>query len=371
MRRFLPIAFTACFVFVGALRASGQAVLLLEEPFAKFGHFNPTGHAAIYLPGVCAETPVVLRHCKAGELGAVISRYHRIDGYDWIAVPLVSYLYAVDDVAEIPKAANRSLEAELRDTYRRQHLEVVAPDGPKGATPKGEWIQLVGSSYDRKIYGFEIPATAEQDERLIEDFNARRNRGHFNLLFHNCADFSRSVIDTYYAPHAMHRNWIADVGITTPKQLVRSLERTSRERGTPLHVFVIPQVPGSIPRSIRVDGLLEAFLKRKYVLPVAVLHPFVAGSLALAYLGDGRFSLPKDPVALDVAALSRNAMDQAAMDQAAIERSLIPGFLPAESALSLVVTQPAASAAQEQASATSERQQETERATPVNMHTGN
>ncbi len=332
MRRFFPIVFAVMFCLAGAVRACGQAALLMEEPFGKFGRFNPTGHAAIYLARVCVETPVMLRQCEPGELGSVISRYHRIDGYDWIAMPLVPYLYAVDDVKDIPKTANRSLEAELRDTYRRQYLQDLIPDGPNGTMPKGEWIQLVGSSYDRKIYGFQLPTTVQQDERLIADFNTRRNVGHFNLLFHNCADFARTVINTYYYPHAMRRNFIADVGITTPKELVRSLERTSRKRGIPLQVFVIPQVPGSIPRSIRVDGVLEAFLKRKYVLPVAVLHPVVAGSLAMVYLTDGRFSLPKNPAVLDVTVLS-----QAALGLAELERSSPAESLPMESAVTLAV----------------------------------
>jgi hypothetical protein len=333
MRRFFPIAFAVIFMLAGAVRACGQAALLMEEPFGKFGRFNPTGHAAIYLARVCVETPVMLRACEPGELGSVISRYHRVDGYDWIAMPLVPYLYAVDDVKDIPKTANRSLEAELRDTYRRQYLQELVPDGPNGAAPKGEWIQLVGSSYDRKIYGFEVPTTAEQDARLIDDFNTRRNTGRFNLLFHNCADFARTVINTYYYPRAMRRNWIADVGITTPKELVRSLERSSRKRGIPLQIFVIPQVPGSIPRSIRVDGVVEAFLKRKYVVPVAVLHPVVAGSLALVYLTDGRFSLPKNPAVLDVTVLS-----QAALGLAEVERSSPTEPVPMESAVTLAVT---------------------------------
>jgi hypothetical protein len=320
-------------MLAGSVRVYAQAALLMEEPFGKFGRFNPTGHAAIYLARVCVETPVMLRPCEPGELGSVISRYHRVDGYDWIAMPLVPYLYAVDDVKDIPKTANRSLEAELRDTYRRQYLQDLVPDGPNGATPKGEWIQLVGSSYDRKIYGFEVPTTAEQDARLIDDFNTRRNTGHFNLLFHNCADFARTVINTYYYPRAMRRNWIADVGITTPKELVRSLERTSRKRGIPLQVFVIPQVPGSIPRSIRIDGVLEAFLKRKYVVPVAVLQPVVAGSLAVVYLADGRFSLPKNPAVLDVTVLS-----QAALGLAEVERSSPTEPVPMESAVTLAVT---------------------------------
>lgn len=335
MRRFFPIVFAVTFALAGAVQAYGQAALLMEEPFGKFGRFNPTGHAAIYLARVCVETPVMLRQCDPGELGSVISRYHRVNGYDWIAMPLVPYLYAVDDVKEIPKTANRSLEAELRDAYRRQYLQDLIPDGPNGTMPKGEWIQLVGASYDRKIYGFQLPTTVEQDERLIEDFNTRRNTGRFNLLFHNCADFARTVINTYYYPHAMRRNWIADVGITTPKELVRSLQRTSRKRGIPLQVFVIPQVPGSIPRSVRVDGVLEAFLKRKYVVPVAVLQPVVAGSLALVYLADGRFSLPKNPAVLDVAALS-----QAALELAELERLTPTEWVPIKSAVTLAVTHP-------------------------------
>ena len=344
------------------MRACGQAALLLEEPFAKFGRFNPTGHAAIYLARVCAQTPVVLRRCEPGELGVVISRYHHIHGYDWIATPLVPYLYAVDDVKEIPKTANRSLEAELRDSYRRQYLKDLVPDGPNGATPKGEWIQLVGSSYDRKIYGFEIPTTAEQDDRLIAEFNSRRNKAHFNILYRNCADFSRTVINTYYYPHAMRRNWIADVGITTPKEIVRSLQRTSRKRGIPLQVFMIPQVPGSIPRSIRVDGVLEAFLKRKYVLPVAVFHPVVAGSLALVYLTDGRFSLPKNPAVLDVAAMS-----QAALGLAEVERSSPTESMPLQSALTLAVTHTSVADAMTQQD-TEETSSGAEEATPLRMH---
>ncbi len=44
----------------------------------------------------------------------------------------------------------------LRDAYRRKHLLALAPDDAAGQMPEGDWVQLVGSSYDRKIYGFEI-----------------------------------------------------------------------------------------------------------------------------------------------------------------------------------------------------------------------
>jgi len=86
--------------WAGSARAS--ATLLLEEPYGKLGFFTATGHAAVYLSGVCAETPLVLRPCAPGELGAVISRYDGIGDYDWVAIPLISYLYAVEKPDDIP-----------------------------------------------------------------------------------------------------------------------------------------------------------------------------------------------------------------------------------------------------------------------------
>jgi hypothetical protein len=290
--------------FLGLLATSGprahaDAALLMEEPYAQFGAFNPTGHAAIYLNHVCAETPTRLRPCRPGEPGAVISRYHKIDGYDWLAIPLVPYLYAVEHVEDVPTSADRALEASLRDRYRRDHLELYVPDvteGKKaGEIPDGEWTQLVGASYDRRIYGFEIQTTPEEDTEFMNRFNDSRNVGHFNLLFHNCADFSRTLLNVYY-PHSIHRNFFVDVGITTPKQVARSLTKyAARHPELNFSTFMIPQVPGSLPRSHPVDGVVESVVKsKKYVLPLAVLTPEVTAGLVVAYLTDGRFKAPKD-----------------------------------------------------------------------------
>src|SRR5437588_11853103 len=82
--------------------AHAQATLLLEEPYSYDGTFAGTGHAAVYLARVCAETPTTLRRCQPGESGVVVSRYHHVGGRDWIAVPLIPYLYAVTDPTSIP-----------------------------------------------------------------------------------------------------------------------------------------------------------------------------------------------------------------------------------------------------------------------------
>jgi hypothetical protein len=275
--------------------AHASIALLMEEPYGKFGAFNPTGHAAIYLNHICAETPTQLRPCRAGEYGTVISRYHKIHHEDWIAMPLVAYLYAVDDVSQIPTSSDREASMALMEGYWRAHLQELAPPKKDGSVPDGEWIQLVGESYIRKMHGFQVDSTPEQDDRLISYFNDTRNVGHFNLFLHNCADFSRALINMQF-PGAIHRSILADLGITTPKQVAKSLVKYGQKHPElNMTAFIIPQVPGSIPRSHAVDGVAESFVKsKKYILPLVVLQPEFAGALAVGYLAKGRMSLPKD-----------------------------------------------------------------------------
>jgi hypothetical protein len=283
-------------------RAHGAVALLMEEPYGEFGAMNPTGHAAVYLSHICAASPTELRLCHDGEYGVVLSRYHKINGLDWIAIPLIPYLYAVEDVSQVPPAVDKAQVERLRDAYRRAHLESLAPDSnKKDGVPKGEWTQLIGASYDRKIHGFQVVSTREEDERFIALFNDKKNVGHFNLLFHNCADFSRLVMDTYL-PHAVHRNFIADVGLMTPKQAARSLVAYGKAHPeVEMSAFVIDQVAGSVPRSHGVDGVAESLVKsKKYLIPLAVLSPEFAGGVVVAYLVDGRLTLPKNARVFEV-----------------------------------------------------------------------
>jgi hypothetical protein len=294
------LALLALAFLVQATWARASVALLMEEPFGKFGAMNPTGHAAVYLNHICASSPTELRLCKPGEYGVVISRYHKIAGYDWIAIPLIPYLYAVDDASEVPTSVDKANVARLRDAYRRKYLEALAPDTSKGKAPKGEWIQLVGSSYDRTIHGFQVTSTTDQDERFIALFNDRRNVGHFNLLFHNCADFSRSVLDIYL-PGAIHRSFIADLGLTTPKQVARELVKYDEKHPeTDMSAFVIPQIAGSVKRSHPVKGVSESLVKsKKYLIPMTILAPELTGGMVVAYLARGRMKLPDDPVIFD------------------------------------------------------------------------
>jgi hypothetical protein len=166
-------------------------------------------------------------------------------------------LYAVEKQEDIPLFADKKLVAFLRDRYRRNHLESLVPDLPDGETPDGDWYELIGASYIRTIYSFEIETSPEQDAKLIRTLNERPNRHRWNLVAANCADFVRQIINSYY-PHSVHRSIIGDLGMTTPKQLARTLSKYSR-RHPELQTssFLIPQVPGTIPPSKRVRGVLE------------------------------------------------------------------------------------------------------------------
>jgi hypothetical protein len=283
-----------------ASQVRADATLLLEEPYGHLGAFTATGHAAVYLSGICAESPTILRSCREGETGVVLSRYKRVGGYDWLAIPLIPYLYAVEEPDEIPLFANPKIVAFLRNQYRKNHLEAIAPDDRNGEPPQGNWTELAGAAYDRTIYGFSIETSREQDELFIRKYNTRPNVSQFDLLTNNCADFAAGVINFYY-PKTLHRNFIADAGITTPKQIAKLLAHfTRRHPELSSASFAIPQVPGTIPRSRRVHGIIESILKsKKYVLPVVAFHPAVTGILAAAYFGEGRFDPARNAMILE------------------------------------------------------------------------
>jgi hypothetical protein len=285
------VLFVAC--LAGAGSAYGDVSLLIEEPYGFFGSINPTGHSAIYLNRVCAETPTLLRRCHPGETGVVISRYSRIRKLDWVAIPLLPYLYAVEQAQDVPEWAEADAVAKMREQYAEAHLTSLV-SSVEGYDTKNVWPQLLGVAYIRKIYSFEIATTEQQDDLLIAEYNDGANHSHFNLFTNNCADFSRSVLNFYY-PHAVGRSITADVAITTPKQIAKSLANYAhRHEELELNEIIIPQIPGSTPRSHTPRGVVESLLKtKKYAVPIAVLNPYVLAGIAVTYLTRGRFEIAK------------------------------------------------------------------------------
>ena len=302
MRTNRTVAFGGLAFIMLALAGSeirAQAALLVEEPYGFFGTVNPTGHNALYFARICAETPVKVRRCEAGEMGSVISRYQGIAGYDWIAIPLIPYLYSVENLDHVPVRVNRGSVAAMRNRYHEAHLTSLGAKVDEGSFVRGGWTQLVGSAYERRIYAFRFETTPEQDDALIARLNDRPNRSHFSLLYNNCADFARGVLNSYF-PHTFHRAIFPDAGIATPKRIAYTLERYARKHPeVQLQIMEIPMVPGYQHLRRDNNGVAEAFLTTGYAIPLALINPYLAGGIVLDYLVRGRVRLlPKNPPVL-------------------------------------------------------------------------
>jgi hypothetical protein len=96
---------------------------------------------------------------------------------------------------------------------------------------------------------------------------------------------------------------VADLGVTTPKQIAKCLVHYSNHHPElQLTNFVIPQVPGTVKRSRPVRGVVEsAFKAKKYMVPLLAWHPAIVGCFAAAYFtgrggfDPGRHALVFDP----------------------------------------------------------------------------
>ena len=288
------LAAFACLLLSSA-RCHAQAALLLEEPYGFFGTLNPTGHTAIYFARICAETPTTLRRCRPGEMGSVISRYSDVGDYDWVAIPLIPYLYSVEDISEVPARVNTQTVNRLRDQYHEAHLMGLGKHVRKGGFWHGGWTELIGVSYERRMYAFRFDTTEEQDDAFIALMNSRKNHSRFQLLYNNCADFSRKVLNQYF-PRTFRRSFFPDAGMTTPKQITYKLERYAKKHPEAhLEIFEIPQVLGYRRMSRTNKGISESLMTTGYAVPLAIINPYLAGGLFVDYVIRGRYHLiPKD-----------------------------------------------------------------------------
>jgi hypothetical protein len=287
-QRTIALLFEVVALISALFQAShAQVAMLMEQPYGFFGAVNPTGHDAVYFERICAETPIKLRRCAPDELGSVITRYEGIAGYDWVAIPLIPYLYAVESAAEVPARVDRKTVIGLREKYHDDHLLSLG-NVPEGGPVQRGWNQLVGVAYERRIYAFRFATTEDQDDALIAQMNDDINHSRYSLVFRNCADFTGAILNFYF-PRTFHRSILPDARITTPKQIAYKLVRYSRTHpATELALFEIPQIPGYRGRSRENKSIAESLITSGYIVPLAFINPYVAGGIIVDYLIWGR-----------------------------------------------------------------------------------
>jgi hypothetical protein len=274
-----------------APRCVGSMTVLIGDPYGNFGTMLPVGHASIYLDRVCADSPLQLRMCRSDEpMGVVISRYHHLSDYDWVASPVMEYLYAVERPDQVPTFATKESESDLREQFRKDYLRSVVPDGSEHMKQFDEWYETAGAALDRRLWGYEVSTTIEQDEHFISVLNDRSNHRLYHVRSTNCAQFAASVVNLYF-PGTVKPNRIADWGIITPKQLARSMVAFGEVHPEArLRVVEVPQIPGTLRRSRTTWGISEFFLKTKrYSATLAIIQPEAVIAALVAYEGSGRF----------------------------------------------------------------------------------
>jgi len=272
-------------------RSHAQAAMLMEEPYGFFGSLNPTGHDAMYFERICAESPMKVRRCAPSELGAVITRYQGVAHFDWLATPLIPYLYSVETASEVPARVDHDTVIRLREKYHDPHLLMLGKDVPRGGDRKRGWSQLVGATYDRRIYAFRFATSEAQDDALIARLNDSPNHSRFNLLHSNCADWTANILNFYF-PNTFHRSILPDGGITTPRQISYKLMRYARKHPEmQLKVFDIRQVPGNRRHSHSNKSIAKSLITSGYVVPLFFISPYIDAAIVVDYLGWGRYPL--------------------------------------------------------------------------------
>lgn len=293
----------ALLFFIAFMQPAAASIgLVVGEPFGSFGTMMPAGHAGIYLDHLCADTPTHLRPCNPGEPGVVVSRYHdlRAVNADWMATPASVFFYGVDDLANVPAFVTGSLETELRETYREQHLLAVAPNrldrnGAAVPPPYGDWEEGIGAAFDRRLFLYRLDTTPEQDAAILALLNGHPNRRRYTLRRANCADFAAEILSTVL-PGVFHRAKLADFDLTSPKSTARQLDAYGRSHPEiHLRVFEIPQIPGTLRRSRPLREGAETFVKTKrYLATLLVIQPEAVLADWIVYETKGKWTPGRD-----------------------------------------------------------------------------
>jgi hypothetical protein len=283
-------------------------VVIADPTNAGASAYTHAGHAMVYLSNVCAESPIRARLCAPGEQGSVVSIYpnfHEEKPYAWNILPLSIYLEGSADPSERLLYGSHVLKQALAQNVRLGFLSSVCA----GACPpeaRGYWRDLVAATIERDVFIYAVKTTPAQDEAAVKWINAQPNVNHYNGITHNCAMYVRSLVNAIF-PHAVHRDYLNDLGMMSPKAAARSFAHWAGKRpNLGFYCLHFPQKPGSVRRTNMASSGTEAAIHiKKYLIPAALIGDHeVAGSFFVAYFLTGRFNLFKESIRYATPSLS-------------------------------------------------------------------
>ena len=285
-------------VSIAAPAASADVGVVLNESLDEdVDRISSSGHSAVYFSRVCAESPVRLRLCRPGEAGSVMSNYINIgedQPFEWNIVPLNIYLFGVEDARNRPLFGSYRFKRLLEDRYREKYLAGYCTTASCIDDQKAEWREMVAATLIRGVYIFSIRTTLEQDRQFIAEFNDAANKNHFNGLTHNCADFTKRIVNTYF-PHSAKADYLNDFGMTSPKAVARTFTHYALHHPeSQLRIMHFAQVPGTIKRSRIVrSGTEQLFHSGKLAVPMTLLAHYALPVVTMSYLTMARFNVEK------------------------------------------------------------------------------
>jgi hypothetical protein len=279
--------------FVCPAASADVGVVLNESLDEDVDRISSTGHSAIYFSRICPESPVKLRLCGPGEYGSVMSNYLNIgedQPLEWNIVPLNIYLYGVEDPRSRPLFASYKIKHLLEERYRGKYLKQYCASVACITSKKTEWREMVAATLIRGVYIFAVSTTLEQDQQLIAEFNDSVNKNHFNGVTRNCADFTKHVINTYFA-HAARTDYLNDFGMTSPKAVARTFTHYALHHPeSQFRVMHFAQVPGTTKRSREVrEGTEQLFYSGKLLVPMVLVSYYTVPVVTTSYMVTGRF----------------------------------------------------------------------------------
>ncbi len=294
------------FVCLAASPAYADVGILLNESLdTSFARISGSGHSAVFLSRICAETPIKMRLCRPDEQGSVMSNYTTLgedQPFEWNIVPLSIYLYGVEDPQNRPLFGSQKIKHALEERYRTNFLSGYCDSATCRTSSKAEWREMVGATLERSLYIFVVETSLEQDRALIAEFNSLPNQNHFNGITKNCATFTRHIINTYY-PHSTRADYLNDFGLITPKAIARSFTHyAERHPEAHLRVLHFAQLPGTIKRSTECRNVTEQLYHSKKLLVPMILFadhelPFMAASYLLTARFNPQHELEEHPTA--------------------------------------------------------------------------